>query len=84
MYYVYALKSEGFNYIYVGMTNDLDRRLLQHNKGFNKSTKPYIPFTLFFSEKFNTRAEARKREIFLKNASGKRFLRNILANNSKD
>jgi len=80
MYFVYALKSEGFNYIYVGITDDLERRLSQHNKGYNKSTKPYLPFRLFYSEKFDTRPEARTREIFLKNASGKRYLRKILEN----
>jgi len=75
MYYTYAIKSKNHNYIYVGMTDNLERRLSQHNKGHNKSTKPYVPFFLFHYEEFPNRVEARKREKFLKNASGKRFLR---------
>ena len=79
MYYVYAIKSFERNYIYVGISNDVDRRLAQHNNGYNKSTKPYRPFYLFYTEKLNNRIEARNREKFLKNASGKRFLRYRLA-----
>ena len=75
MYYTYALKSKNRNYIYVGITDNIERRLAQHNKGYNRSTKPYIPFFVFYFETFDSRVEARKREKFLKNASGKRFLK---------
>ena len=60
------------------MTNNLQRRLSQHNNGYNKSTKHYAPFFLFYYEEYRTRSEARIREKFLKNASGKRFLRKKL------
>jgi len=43
-YYVYAIKSVNRNYIYVGLTNNIDRRLSEHNKGYNKKTKAYLPF----------------------------------------
>jgi putative endonuclease len=79
MYYVYALKSEQRNYIYVGLTNDLERRILEHNRGYNKTTKPYLPFLLIYEESFETRQEARKREKYLKGGSGKKFLKSLLA-----
>jgi len=79
-YYVYALKSEDRNYIYVGLTNDVERRIMEHNKGYNKTTKPYRPFVLFYVEEFATRPLARIREKELKTSSGKRFLRSYLAN----
>jgi len=50
MFYVYAIKSISRNYIYVGMTNNIVRRLGEHNKGENKSTKAYIPFILLIRE----------------------------------
>jgi len=75
MYYVYAIKSTIKNWIYVGMTNDLDRRLKQHNLGQNRSTKPYAPFVLVYSEKQSDRISAREREKYLKTASGKRWLK---------
>ena len=75
MYFVYAIKSLERIYIYVGMTNDITRRLAQHNKGQNRSTKAYRPFKLIYSEAHNTRVEARVREKYLKSGIGKEFLK---------
>jgi len=50
MFYVYAIQSLKINYLYVGMTNNIERRLHEHNNGENKSTKAYIPFKLIFKE----------------------------------
>jgi putative endonuclease len=77
MYYVYALRSLVRNYVYVGMTSDLNRRIVEHNNGENRSTKAYKPFVLFYSEKFETRPEARGREKYLKSGIGKEFLKSI-------
>ena len=66
MYYVYAIKSLVQNYVYVGMTNNLERRLKQHNNGENRSTKAYQPFVLVLSEIYETRVDARNRERYLK------------------
>ena len=77
MYYVYVIKSLVKNYIYVGMTNDIERRVLEHNSGENKSTKAYKPFILIHKEQFETRIEARKREKYLKSGIGKEFLKSI-------
>lgn len=77
MYYVYAIKSSTRNYIYVGMTNDIERRVLEHNKGENKPTKAYKPFILIHEEYFSTRIEARKREKYLKSGCGKEFLKSL-------
>lgn len=62
MYYVYAIKSMSRNYIYVGITNNIKRRLSDHNRGYNRTTNPYRPFELIYSEEFNTRQEAREKE----------------------
>jgi putative endonuclease len=77
MYNVYAIKSINKSWIYVGMTDNLNRRILQHQTGANKSTKPYLPFILFYSETANTSLEARAREIYFKTAAGKRKLYKI-------
>jgi putative endonuclease len=78
MFFVYAISSEVRNYIYVGLTNNVERRLEEHNNGENKSTKAYKPFRLIIVEKFETRIEARKREIFLKSGIGKEYLKSLL------
>ncbi|MBD8488802.1 GIY-YIG nuclease family protein [Echinicola sp. CAU 1574] len=75
MYTVYAISSEVRNYIYVGLTSNLEDRLHRHNLGYERTTKPYRPFRLIYKEQFETRLEARNHEKYLKGASGKRFLR---------
>ena len=65
------------NYIYVGLTNNLDNRLDQHNNGENKSTKAYRPFILIHSEVFSTRIEARAKEKYYKSGIGKEYLKPV-------
>lgn len=77
MFNVYAIRSELRNYIYVGMTSNLERRLNEHNKGENRSTKSYRPFVLIYVEIYNTRVEAREREKYLKSGIGKEFLKKL-------
>ncbi len=68
MYYVYALSSINKKYIYVGLTSNVILRFHRHNNGYEKTTKPYSPFTLIFSiEVSSDRQEARKVEKYYKN-----------------
>ncbi len=60
------------------MTNNIVRRLKEHNSGVNRSTKAYHPFELIYSEEYESRIEARKREKYLKSGVGKEFLRSLL------
>ena len=76
-FYVYALKSLHRNYIYVGLTNNLKRRTSEHNLGRNKTTKPYSPFKLIFSEKYSSRQEVRIKEKYLKSGFGKELLKTL-------
>ena len=78
MYFVYAIHSEIVNRIYVGMSSNVEKRLLEHNSGKTKSTKGYKPWTLFYKETLETRTEARIREKYLKSGCGKEFLKEIL------
>ncbi len=78
MFTVYAIKSEFRNYIYVGFTSDIQVRIQAHNRGYNKTTKPYAPFVLIYSEKCQSRSQARLREKYLKSGSGKKFLKSLL------
>ena len=79
MYYVYVLVSESRNYIYVGITDNLDRRINYHNSGYNKTTRAYRPFRILFTETYPSRIEARTREKYLKSGVGKEFLKALLA-----
>ena len=66
MYYLYILKSARDRKLYIGSTNDLKRRLSEHNSGKEVSTKSRIPFELRYYEAFSSESEARKREYSLK------------------
>jgi len=77
MIIVYAIKSLSRHFIYVGLTNNLDRRIEEHNKGYNKSTKPYIPFELIYSKSFPDRKQARHHEKELKTTTGRRMLHKL-------
>jgi len=66
MYYVYLLKSEIQDYIYIGSTPDLDRRMKIHNQGKVKSTKHYIPLKLIYYEAYSYKDDAITRERNLK------------------
>ncbi len=77
MYYVYAISSLSRTYIYVGLTNNKNRRINEHQKGHNKTTRAYRPFKVILVEKYKTRQEARKREKYLKSGVGKEFLKKI-------
>ena len=77
MFFVYAIRSVARNYIYVGLASNLQKRIGQHNSGQNRTTRAYAPFNLILSETFPSRAEARKREKYLKSGVGKAFLRRL-------
>lgn len=76
--YVYILKSINHNWFYVGISNNPERRLKDHNYGKSISTKGYKPFILIFKKKFKDRNSARDFEKFLKIRSNKEKLLNKL------
>ncbi len=77
MFFVYVIYSNNPSLrFYVGMTENVEKRIKQHNNGETKSTKGYLPWKLFFFETFPTRKEARLREVYLKSGSGKENIKN--------
>lgn len=77
MYFVYVLLSTKRPYIYVGLTNNLERRIRQHQGGSEKTTAPYRPFQIILTETYTTRIHARQREKYLKSGVGKEYLKAI-------
>jgi len=75
-YVVYAIKSLIDNRIYVGMTQNLKKRIIEHNQGKTKSTKGYRPWKVIFFEEVESRLEARRVEKYYKSGCGKEFLKN--------
>jgi len=75
-FFVYILFSNIFEKFYVGMTNNLNRRIKQHNSKQVLSTKAFVPWSIIYNEKFETRTDARQREKYLKSAAGRRWRKN--------
>ena len=83
IYYVYFLYSNRFDKYYVGVSNNVVRRLMEHNSGLSKSTAPLRPFVLLRVERFNNINEAYLREKFIKLKKSKKILQKII-NSSPD
>ena len=66
MYYVQILKSLKDNKLYIGYTNNLLRRIKEHNSKLNQSTKSRAPFKLVYYETYHNKQDATKRESNLK------------------
>ena len=77
-FFVYAIKSKKDGRIYVGFSENVDRRLKEHNSGKTKSTKGYLPWKLFFTKECETRIEARKLEKYYKSGIGKEKLKRMV------
>lgn len=75
MFTVYVLKDEN-NKLYKGVTNNLVRRLNEHKRGKTKTTSKMKSLRVVYTEEYNDFEHARKRELYLKSAAGRRFLKN--------
>ncbi|HEY4479722.1 MAG TPA: GIY-YIG nuclease family protein [Candidatus Paceibacterota bacterium] len=66
MFYVYILRSKRDRGLYIGYTNDLRRRVKEHNSGSTRSTKARKPFELVYYEAYKSQRDAKHREKALK------------------
>ncbi|HOX96694.1 MAG TPA: GIY-YIG nuclease family protein [Candidatus Woesebacteria bacterium] len=79
MYTTYVLQSLKNGRLYIGSTNNLSRRLSEHNSGQSTYTKSTRPYVLVYSEEFLTRTEAVRRELALKTGQGRLWLKNNIS-----
>ncbi|KKS80015.1 MAG: GIY-YIG homing endonuclease [Candidatus Beckwithbacteria bacterium GW2011_GWA2_43_10] len=69
MHYVYVLKSQKSLKLYIGKASDLKTRIVEHNKGLNRSTKYGVPWRLIYYEAYLSKSDASQREASLKQGS---------------
>ncbi|MDP2668346.1 MAG: GIY-YIG nuclease family protein [bacterium] len=74
MFTVYILRDQNGN-LYKGATSNLERRLKEHRKGNTKTTRRMEDLNVVYTEIYETFAKARAREVYLKSAAGRRFLK---------
>ena len=79
MYTLYILYSKSLNKYYVGYTNDITRRLHEHNRIKGKFTDVGIPWILVHTEIFSTKKDVMVREKFIKSMKSKKFIIELIA-----
>ncbi len=81
-WFVYIIKSKSrTDKIYIGATNNLERRIKDHNRGNTKSTKNFIPWQLSYHEEYMSKKEALCREKQLKRWKNRKRIENLIKNN---
>ena len=78
-FYVYVISSIESGEFYIGYSQNLKKRLADHNSGKNHSTKLKKPWQLIYFEGYKDKQDALGREKFLKSGSGSKYLRKQLA-----
>jgi len=84
VHYVYILKSLKDNKLYIGKTDDLQKRFEAHNNGHVRATKSRKPFKMIFYEGFSNKADAGRDELFYKTGYGREVLKDKLKNSLED
>jgi putative endonuclease len=71
----YIIKSPGKGVFYKGCSGNFEKRLIDHNAGRVASTRHACPWIEPYTERFETKTDAQKRERFFKTRSGYRWLK---------
>jgi len=80
MHFLYILHSLKDGNFYTGITENLERRLKEHESGKNFSTAPRRPLKLIYYEAYFLKEDAEAREKYLKTSMGRRVIRKQLNN----
>lgn len=77
MYTVYVLKDKNGK-LYKGVTNNLERRLIEHMSGRTITTSRMKELMVVYKELYDNFETARKRELYFKTGAGRRFLKKFI------
>lgn len=82
-FYIYILKSKIDRTYYVGYSDNVTRRLVEHNRGKSTYTKGHRPYDIVYTEEYSTKAEAKNREAYIKRYGNvKAFLKSRVPQNT--
>jgi len=77
-HYVYILQSMKNKRYYIGVTNNTQRRIIEHNSGLVRSTAPHKPWILKRVEEFPDINTAYQRERFIKSKRSRKIIETII------
>lgn len=78
MYYFYVLRFKRNGKLYKGLTNDLKRRIAEHNSGKSSFTSKNGKFDLIFYEAYISKKDAQSAERYFKTGHGREVLKDKL------
>lgn len=78
MHFVYVLFSLKDHKLYIGFSDDIEKRVAQHMMGKVTATKHRLPLQLIYYEAYIDKRDAKGREKFLKGGSGHKYLKKQL------
>lgn len=79
MCYIYILQSQKNGRYYIGSTENIERRLSEHQRGKTVSLKKLLPVKLVFSKKYATMLDARHMEKKMKKFKSRRVIERIIS-----
>jgi putative endonuclease len=77
-YYVYILYSQSTDKYYTGYSHNPQERVLEHNAGATPSTRNGKPWILVYTEEFDDKTAAIKRELNIKKMKSKKYIENLI------
>jgi len=80
-YFVYFAQSLKDNKFYIGVTDNVERRLAEHNNGLARSTRGRRPFIVARTEEYSDIQLAYRRERFLKSKKSAKIIKRIISSN---
>ena len=78
MFTAYILYSEKMDRFYVGFTNNIDRRIAEHNRKKGKYTDRGIPWKIVYTETYPSKIEAQDREKFIKSRKSREYIEGLI------
>ncbi|MFI5154020.1 MAG: GIY-YIG nuclease family protein [Chitinophagales bacterium] len=73
-FHVYIIYSSSLDQYYIGHSENLSGRVFRHNNSGNRSTKKANDWNLVYSEEFNSRSEAARREMQIKKKKSRKYI----------
>ena len=78
-FFIYILYSQTIDQYYVGYCEDLENRIFRHNNSGSKATKKTNDWKLIYTESFNSKPEAVKRELEIKKKKSRKYIEWLIA-----
>ena len=78
-FFIYILYSQTIDQYYVGYSEDLENRIFRHNNSGSKSTKKSNDWKLIYTESFDSKSEAVKRELEIKKKKSRKYIEWLIA-----